>query len=250
MKRLVLFIIIAVLTLAAVLLVGNSSNPATATDQETLQIANQLYGSGDFAGAAQLYQQLVDSGIQNADLYYNLGSSYIQLEDTGRAILNFERAQRLAPRDAAIDAALQQALNQVDGRKTTGSPLDQLVSLAQSNLTLNELALLALAAVFTVLCLWQVSRSVEINRIKQVASLALIASVLWLGVNVLTLAAILYSEQTHPIAIMLTEAPVGGLNLASGTEVKILQHRGETVLISLPGRNVEGWVSAASIEAV
>lgn len=72
--------------------------------------ANNAYQKGDFAEAAQIYQQLCDEGYRSGNLYYNLGNSYYKLGSKGRAILNYERAKRLIPGDADLKANLNYAL--------------------------------------------------------------------------------------------------------------------------------------------
>jgi len=64
--------------------------------------ANQLYRNGDFQQAASMYEQIVKNGYENAPLLYNLGNVYFKLHNIPAAILNYERAKRLAPRDEDI----------------------------------------------------------------------------------------------------------------------------------------------------
>ena len=78
-------------------------NISFASSQEELIVkGNQFYQSGNFAQAAQLYQQLVTDGYESPTLYYNLGNSYYRLGKIGYAILNYERAAKLAPGDEDI----------------------------------------------------------------------------------------------------------------------------------------------------
>lgn len=57
--------------------------------------------------AALRYERLVDEfEIRNGKLYYNLGNTYFQMDEIGRAILNYRRAQRLAPSDPNISRNL------------------------------------------------------------------------------------------------------------------------------------------------
>lgn len=64
--------------------------------------ANAAYRNKDFRRAETLYRELVTSGVESADLYYNLGTVAAQLGKTGEAVLYLEKARRLAPRDADI----------------------------------------------------------------------------------------------------------------------------------------------------
>jgi len=63
---------------------------------------NAAYQSGNFQQAVDLYQQVVSAGYESPVLYYNLGNSYYRLGKLGFAILNYERAQKLAPGDEDI----------------------------------------------------------------------------------------------------------------------------------------------------
>ena len=72
------------------------------SEEELIAKGNQFYQSGNFDKAAELYQQVVTSGYESPVLYYNLGNSYYRLGRIGYAILNYERAQKLAPGDEDI----------------------------------------------------------------------------------------------------------------------------------------------------
>jgi len=66
-----------------------------------------MYARNEFRQAATLYQAVIDSGYRSASLYYNLGNAHFKLNNLPRAILNYERAVRLAPRDEAIQFNLE-----------------------------------------------------------------------------------------------------------------------------------------------
>lgn len=64
--------------------------------------ANAAYNESNFAEAAQLYESILKEGKESAKLYYNLGNAYFKQEELGKAILNYNRALRLAPYDEDI----------------------------------------------------------------------------------------------------------------------------------------------------
>ncbi len=67
-----------------------------------LDLANEAYKSGDYTTAVKLYKQLHDDGYKTADLHYNLANTYYRLNEIGAAVLHFEKAALLNPRDQDI----------------------------------------------------------------------------------------------------------------------------------------------------
>ncbi len=87
-----------------------------------------------YAKAAQKYQLLVDSGIRNALLYRNIANAYLQSNQLGRAIANYERAMQLAPDDRQLAVNLQFANSLVKGDEAksniaTGNGVSEATSL-------------------------------------------------------------------------------------------------------------------------
>ena len=55
-----------------------------------------------FRQAAAKFQALIDSGVRNGRLYYNLGNTELQRGRIGAAILNYRRAERFIPGDGRL----------------------------------------------------------------------------------------------------------------------------------------------------
>ncbi len=83
-----------------------------------------------FAKAAQKYQLLVDSGIRNSGLYFNLGNAYLQGGKLGYAIANYERARLLDPADRQVAANLQAASEQAGVVASASASPDGSISLS------------------------------------------------------------------------------------------------------------------------
>lgn len=64
-----------------------------------IEKANQAYNEGAFQDAAELYHSVIDSGFASADLYYNLGNAYFKSKDIPSAILYYEKALKINPKD-------------------------------------------------------------------------------------------------------------------------------------------------------
>ena len=68
---------------------------------------NEAYSKGDFSAAIEHYEQLTATSGYGSGVLFNLANSYAQSGQTGKAILNYERALRLAPTNSDIQSNLQ-----------------------------------------------------------------------------------------------------------------------------------------------
>jgi tetratricopeptide (TPR) repeat protein len=74
--------------------------------------ANMLNGNGEYAKAIEKYNQIINTGVENSELYFNLGYAYYKSGELAKAILNFERAKLLSPNDKDINYNLELAYSQ------------------------------------------------------------------------------------------------------------------------------------------
>ncbi len=227
---------------------------------EAMLAANQNYEAGDYAEAAAGYEAIVAYGIQNSDVYYNLGNAYFKLGDLGRAILNYRRAYRLAPRDPDITTNLTIAQAQtIDQLEAPGGALTDLVQLAEEWLTLREAAILALV-LWLIIC-GLVVLSILMSRLRRWLWLPLAMVGLLLVVGLISMVNRIYTEQHYPPAVIVaqqvdvTSGPGDAdqylveFDLHSGAEVQLLESRAGWRRISLPG-DLQGWVPAEAMELV
>lgn len=75
--------------------------------QDSFEEGNELYRAEEYNEAIDAYRQILEAGYENAALYYNFGNAYFKTNQVGRAILNYERAARLAPHDDEIQQNLE-----------------------------------------------------------------------------------------------------------------------------------------------
>jgi len=106
----------SILRLLAFLLLAGTARAAD-YQLQTLEKANRLFHAATnatmFAEAAREYEYLVDEeGIRNGLLFYTLGNSWFMAGDTGRAILNYRRAEQYLPNHADLKNNLKIALEQ------------------------------------------------------------------------------------------------------------------------------------------
>jgi len=69
------------------------------TAEEIYAKANLNYENWEYEKAISLYETLVKMDRTSPEVFYNLGSSFFKLRKIGKAIVNYERARRIAPRD-------------------------------------------------------------------------------------------------------------------------------------------------------
>jgi hypothetical protein len=272
MKRVFLIVLISLMMLGlfaanGTLLLAKSSPTSIGSSEaaaETMGTASQLYEAGHYPQAAQAYEQLVDQGFAASALFYNLGNAYFKQGDHGRAIVNYRRAQELAPRDADIEANLTLARTQVvdefEAVESRGS-LSALGQVVKSWFSLNEVAMAALGAwILLVLLLILTSATKPGSIWRKGLQYSLTATALFLVVGVLALGSILYVD--HNLAegvivaseVNVTSGPgtqyVTEFTLHDGAEVQVVEARGSWVRLALPGGELEGWVPAESVEPV
>ena len=77
------------------------------SDDSLVIMANKVYSEGDYHVAINLYEEVINSGLESAELYYNLGNSYYKVNLIPAAILNYEKAKKLKPNDWNIFLSLR-----------------------------------------------------------------------------------------------------------------------------------------------
>ena len=71
--------------------------------------AHKYYNEEKYDQAASLYERIIQSGIRNGEIYYNLGNSYFKRGMLGKAILSYRLAELHLPRDEDLKANLRYA---------------------------------------------------------------------------------------------------------------------------------------------
>lgn len=80
------------------------------------QEAQRAYDAEKYSQAISTYQKLLNQNIESASLHYNLGNAYFRQNELGEAILHYEKAKKLNPRDADIDYNLKVAQARIQDR--------------------------------------------------------------------------------------------------------------------------------------
>ncbi len=83
--------------------------------------ANESYQQGDYAQAEGQYKKILDAGMRNGRVYYNLGNALFRQGKTGEAIQNYLLARQLMPRNEDLEANLGYARQKAEDRTETSS---------------------------------------------------------------------------------------------------------------------------------
>ena len=106
--------------------------------------ANQLYEKKEYPKAAEVYE-IIASKVRNGNVYYNLGNTYFKLGQRGKAILYYERARQLMPRDKDIRGNLRYAISLNKDKQF--APFN---SILNNLITINELTVLVFLSSFSI----------------------------------------------------------------------------------------------------
>lgn len=81
--------------------IQEAAAPAPTDDKTFCRTAwdegNRAYIDGDYRKAIECYTSIIDRNRYSMKLYYNLANAYFKVGETGRAILYYNRALKLAP---------------------------------------------------------------------------------------------------------------------------------------------------------
>lgn len=92
-------------------------------DYLLLDSANAAYNKANYAKAISFYQHFLGGGIESPQAYYNLGNCYFRTNEIGKAILYYEKAQKIAPGDPDIQFNLQLANQKITDKINSDTPI-------------------------------------------------------------------------------------------------------------------------------
>jgi tetratricopeptide (TPR) repeat protein len=79
------------------------------TPEERFFEGSAAYRSGAYEQAEEVYRTLLDDGLTNGHVLYNLGNSLYRQEKLGAAMVAWRRAEVLLPRDPDVSANLERS---------------------------------------------------------------------------------------------------------------------------------------------
>lgn len=244
-----------------VLLLFSSSLYAQEEAGELFDKANSLYMSENYAEAVQAYLSTIEKGYESAAVYYNLGNTYYKLGNTGKAVLYYEKAKKINPRDEDINTNLKMTSLGTADRIT---PLPELFYIKYFNLfasTLGPVGWMKIFLIlFCILCL-TISALILIRNeraryfLKKSVFILSAVTLIILGVTTYTS----YEISKHNSAVVMSEkvdvyaSPAEDSTelfaIHEGTKVTIKRTQGRWIEISLADGKV-GWIIKEHIEVI
>lgn len=87
-----------IIAVGFIVLFGSTYTMAEEKEQLFLT-ANSAYQEGRYGDALASYEKILELGYESGSLYYNMGNCYYKIREIGRAVLFYERAKKLIPKD-------------------------------------------------------------------------------------------------------------------------------------------------------
>jgi len=226
---------------------------AADTALATFNQANTAFEKGQYTEAAAMYESLAGRHGGNAALYFNLGNTYFRQQQMGKALLNYERAKRLAPRDRDVLYNLEFVRQQV---KEPQQPFAvALLSALNGLATLNEVAALCSFCFIGFLLgatAWIFYRQRFILPTLAAFMLFILATgwlFLKINVEVWTDEGIVTAGPAEVRNGPGTENSVG-FSLPEGRKVVVLGENNDWVAVGLSSEGLRGWIEKKYIEKI
>jgi tetratricopeptide (TPR) repeat protein len=216
------------------------------TGDDMFAKANTAFAAGQFKSAIQQYQAVVQSGEWSANLFYDLGNAYFRDSDFGRAILNYERALQLDRNHPEADANLRIARDQTHALELAQSPWKKYLSFANAK-SLTILAAISFWGTIILLILRRRKVLWTVVGLLLTAGCGLAAYQLENGTRAQAIAVVVGDNVEARVATADSAKSV--LTLPPGSEVVILQERGDWSYAALPN-DQRGWISTKAVEKV
>lgn len=215
--------------------------PAWAKGDATLFTqANQAYNEHRYARAAELYRSLTEQGVDDAAVWYNLGTSYLQLEDLGHARAALEHAQELAPWDSDVSHNLGVLRGKLQDPEPDESWVVRLADLFPQPTLAALTTLCNFAAAGLLLLYWRGK-----NEVHAWLAAAFLFGLVYFGGLFAVHTAQSPVAAVVPETVQVKNGPgrefTDSVTLHAGSAVSVLAHQGDWVEVLALG-HVKGWL--------
>ncbi|MEO0794130.1 MAG: tetratricopeptide repeat protein [Verrucomicrobiota bacterium] len=222
---------------------------AVSNPQSIFEEANTFYGNGEYTEAIEAYQQLIPEH-QSANIHYNMGNAYYRLGEFGPAILHFEKALALDPRNPDIRANLELTQEAAEVIPTSHSWANGL----SDRFSANTWAWLAVTSFWASLGLIILAplyrwRGPMRGGVTSLALVVLVVSCIGLyGWHVRAGYGVVLSDDARLSVAPTSSSPAAG-TVKAGEMAKITQSHGDYYLVRI-GSDKVGWLPKAQFSPV
>jgi tetratricopeptide (TPR) repeat protein len=244
------FLVGPIVFVQAAMIVASLAGPARAEPgSATFDDANRNYAEGHYAAAISDFESVARARGWSAPLLFDLGNAYAQAGSIGRAILSYERARVLAPRDPDIAANLAY----VRTRAGLPNPPAAWYRVAAGWLGPASWTWLAAIALWVGVASILAARKWHLRRLAYAAIVALL-------VAATSLAAVALSDQALgravvvqgkgiPVRVSPFDGAASESSLSEGEVISLLGQHGSFVHVR-DGRGRTGWVQSATVQTI
>ena len=252
MKK-ILFILFAIAVMA-----GSASAVETCAGVEA---GTKAYNEGDFERAIDEWRTCVDNGIEDADLFYNLGNAYFRNGKLGFSIFYYKQALRLRANDDDIQHNLKyaQAMTRDKVEDEEENPILTALFRAHHALSLKAQLFILLALFWAITLVFIARRLTPGERGKNICTgivFALTTVLCVIGASAGYKVFVLETEVTGVVTASdadVTSAPSDKsqtLNtLSEGTSFEVISMQGNYAEIRL-GEKIKGFVKLSEVGIV
>jgi tetratricopeptide (TPR) repeat protein len=227
-------------------------------NNQLFEAANALYNEGKYAEAIDKYENILDSDIHSAELYFNLANANYKLNNIAPSVYYYEKALLLNPNDEEIKNNLAFARNMtIDAIDTVPDVgFTKILKNLVNTLNTDTWATIAIVGVFVFVLLFLLYHFAHATSRKR---LAFVISVVSLFVACLSVAMAFQKVQLdksdNPAIVFVQEVRVKAdpnktseevFRLHEGTKVKVLDSYEDWNKIQLLD-NSTGWIQSRDI---
>ena len=219
--------------------------------------ANSAYQEQNYQKAQEEYMKLMNEGVKNFELFYNLGNTYFKLNDLGNARFYYEKAAKFEPLNKELNANIAMLMASMkDKEEVERSFVETLLRKIYYTLSINLLGVLVLISFIIMMAFVVIlimSRSAILKRVVKI--LLVIFAVIFFLITVTEVMRIrdFYAEDS---AVILDETVIAYsgpsedfpqvFTIHDGLKVSIEKYDNDWVLIKLPSGS-GGWVLVNSL---
>lgn len=251
-KKVIVFYFLIFFTSAGILLSAD-------IPEELYKKGNLAYENKDYEKAISIYEGLINMDRISPEVFYNLGNGYFKLKRIGKAILNYERALRFAPRDRDIQLNLKlaraMAIDKIDTHER--GFISNAALFLYDRMNINELTIAAsifyfLAVLFLIFSIFFISKRKVLIYVAGSIGTAFFIFILFLTAKT-------QSENFIKTGVIVAEkidvrsGPKEDyllqFSLHEGTKVKIVKRAQGWYEIDL-SKDLKGWIPEASVDII